>query len=623
MSRPDITAHIKANAKGFHDAMDRVRRDSKVTASASGAAFNALSDKLRGGVAAALAGVTVGAGIKLFIDQAKKAVDEIQEIERSAKTAGVGFEDFQELAFAAKKNLVSVDALTDGLKEMQLRVDEVVKTGKGSAAESLGRLGFSAKELGEALKEPDRLFEDILGRMKQLDKAAQIRVADEIFGGSAGEQFVRMLDEVRGSIADNRQEAQDLGLVISDDLAKRIDELRPVWETVSDVISTRVKTAVLEILTLMGTALDSYNEIANRTAGTLEINQGGVDMQRVEIENKILRLKEEQRNITGVLAQAERRQLDGQIAGLNERLAALTAESEAIAKQRKVLIEASESNKPSQGGTIAPSSLGYSSGASKVSDAERQRKKILELIAALEHEGRTLRMNETDQRIANELRKAGALITPEQTATITRLVQANEAEKRSREEANEALERQSEIYNRFGGEVESTLDGLITKSMTLEQALVKVGVAAIKALLDISRVGGSPGGGIGGMIGSALSGLLGGGFGGSSQAARLLSTGAVGLFAKGGVSNQPAIFAEAGPEAAVPLPDGRRIPVDLRGAGGGGGDVSVSIINQIDATGADSVELRRTQERLMRMEQELPGRIVTTVKDAQQRRVLK
>lgn len=35
-------------------------------------------------------------------------------------------------------------------------------------------------------------------------------------------------------------------------------------------------------------------------------------------------------------------------------------------------------------------------------------------------------------------------------------------------------------------------------------------------------------------------------------------------FAGGGVSNKAAVFGEAGPEAAVPLPDGRRIPVELR-----------------------------------------------------------
>ncbi|OZB10702.1 MAG: hypothetical protein B7X67_06060 [Rhizobiales bacterium 39-66-18] len=35
-------------------------------------------------------------------------------------------------------------------------------------------------------------------------------------------------------------------------------------------------------------------------------------------------------------------------------------------------------------------------------------------------------------------------------------------------------------------------------------------------------------------------------------------------FAGGGVARRPSIFGEAGPEAAVPLPDGRRIPVEMR-----------------------------------------------------------
>jgi hypothetical protein len=35
-------------------------------------------------------------------------------------------------------------------------------------------------------------------------------------------------------------------------------------------------------------------------------------------------------------------------------------------------------------------------------------------------------------------------------------------------------------------------------------------------------------------------------------------------FASGGITNQPSIFGEAGWEAAVPLPDGRTIPVTLK-----------------------------------------------------------
>ena len=46
-------------------------------------------------------------------------------------------------------------------------------------------------------------------------------------------------------------------------------------------------------------------------------------------------------------------------------------------------------------------------------------------------------------------------------------------------------------------------------------------------------------------------------------------------FARGGVSRTAAIFGEAGPEAAVPLPDGRSIPVKFVGAPG---PVSSSVV---------------------------------------------
>jgi hypothetical protein len=36
-------------------------------------------------------------------------------------------------------------------------------------------------------------------------------------------------------------------------------------------------------------------------------------------------------------------------------------------------------------------------------------------------------------------------------------------------------------------------------------------------------------------------------------------------YAKGGIADSPSIFGEAGPEAAVPLPDGRSIPVNMNG----------------------------------------------------------
>lgn len=57
--------------------------------------------------------------------------------------------------------------------------------------------------------------------------------------------------------------------------------------------------------------------------------------------------------------------------------------------------------------------------------------------------------------------------------------------------------------------------------------------------------------------------------------------------ARGGISNRPAIFGEGGPEAAVPLPDGRSIPVTLRGQGGGIHSLVISNRNEGDPINFD------------------------------------
>jgi hypothetical protein len=103
----------------------------------------------------------------------------------------------------------------------------------------------------------------------------------------------------------------------------------------------------------------------------------------------------------------------------------------------------------------------------------------------------------------------------------------------------------------------------------------------------LGGLGGS-GGGTGG--GGGLFGFLGGLFGGATPHANggvFSSRGPIALnrYENGGIANSPqiAMFGEGrGPEAYVPLPDGRSIPVSMSGGGGSsqsvvirGGDVHV------------------------------------------------
>ncbi|RAI00138.1 hypothetical protein DLJ53_20730 [Acuticoccus sediminis] len=196
------------------------------------------------GPAAGLAGLAGGVGAGAAISQINRTTAAIAAMADAAKRAGISFEAFQELGYAFSRERVSIDALTDGIKELQLRADEFAVTGKGSAAEAFTRLGYGADELAAKLKDPQELFLDIIKRLEGFDRAAQIRIADEIFGGTGGEQFVQLLDAGEGKLRANIQRARDLGIVLSSDVADRAAEVNNAFTEMSAIIESRVNAAL-------------------------------------------------------------------------------------------------------------------------------------------------------------------------------------------------------------------------------------------------------------------------------------------------------------------------------------------------------------------------------------------
>ena len=102
--------------------------------------------------------------------------------------------------------------------------------------------------------------------------------------------------------------------------------------------------------------------------------------------------------------------------------------------------------------------------------------------------------------------------------------------------------------------------------------------------------------GLGSLFGGSSGSGAGGGHSSSAWGNVLSPRGPIAL-AGGGVVTSPhiALIGEgAMNEAVVPLPDGRRIPVQLSGRGGGGH----TFVTQIDARGSDAGVLIRVQAML-------------------------
>lgn len=203
-----------------------------------------------GQFAAAFAGGLAGGAVLQLVGslnlQIAGTVKALAEVGDQAKRAGVSVEAFQELRYVAEQNRIGVDALTDGLKEMNLRLDEFVTTGAGPAAESLARLGYTAAELRAKMADPSALLLEMVGRMEALDKAAQIRVADEVFGGTAGERFVELLSLGEDGIRKQMDRAGELGLVLDQDVIAKAAELDAKFAEVSGRINSMWQQAVVE-----------------------------------------------------------------------------------------------------------------------------------------------------------------------------------------------------------------------------------------------------------------------------------------------------------------------------------------------------------------------------------------
>ncbi len=133
-----------------------------------------------------------------------------------------------------------------------------------------------------------------------------------------------------------------------------------------------------------------------------------------------------------------------------------------------------------------------------------------------------------------------------------------------------------------------------TTALTMMTTAISEATYALQSMAMSSSAGG--GGGFLGSIGSFF-GSSGGSEAGSEAGAEVMenflfadggimtSMGPMQLrkYANGGIANSPqvAIYGEAGPEAYVPLPDGRSIPVTMQGGGGQSApSVQVNVINQ-------------------------------------------
>jgi hypothetical protein len=501
----------KAQAKFAREAQGRAQRTTK--------GMNAAYGKVKFPAAKVTAGLALISGAAATaIAQTRTLAREVATVGNEARRAGVSAEEFQVWGYVAEQNRIPVDALVDGLKELNLRTDEFVTTGEGSGAEAFQRLGYSAKDLATKLKDPSALMSEILERLEHMDKAAQIRIADELFGGTGGERFVELLGQGARKIEENKREASRLGVVMSDDLIAKAEILDRQFNTIASTVGTTLKSAIISAAYSLSEFIDGFRAFEQQRTATLENRQAEIMQEKADLyqaDQEQSGWSDRKRTRTGTPSDV-----------LQKRIADLDAE------ENKIIAILSQRNmpewSPSDDTWTPPETPGESdtdtqagSGRSGAQDDYKRTVAALERErAALEAEASAMRQASTQAtgygdaveyaRVKAELLAAaqaeGRAITPELTAEIDRLARSYVTAGMSAEQAAKKLE-QVEGAGRRGAEALSAMFGdVFTGAKSAEQAvldlLTQLAQAAMNDLLMQLFTGPLSG------VSSAVGGLL-------------------------------------------------------------------------------------------------------------------
>lgn len=569
-------------------------------------------------------GLAAGAAVGIMVSMAAatlNAARQISDMRREAERAGQSFESFQELAVIANRSGVAVDALADGMRELQLRADEFIQTDGGAGKEAFERLGFDRASVNTALQDVDGFFDDVMGRIGELDRAAQIRVLDELFGGTAGEQFTRLLDEGLESITVMREEAHATGQVLSEEVGEEAEELRRKYDEAANILKVQMQeglTSLMPVMTDLVEAASSFVGFINDAVEGIATASGDLSAETGELAGQAIQ------ELEGRALILERRISTARVLGQQEDAVALRDELDGV-EARIQRLQAYQQSIRSIGST-GPQSRGgirreqavseledppILSTTNRRTDADRERSR-LERLAETYRRDLSGALGVYERSLDEVARLVDAnLLTQEEGLRVeiglrATLNQTLEKERQTRLAAAtdpmsgalralEAIEEQAfdsasliedALTGAFSG-VEDSMAELATTGKTSFSDLVDSLKADAARLVSRQLITGPASQ----LLSSALSGVF--GFGQSVSAPTNLFPFADGgvmsqdgplplnAYSLGGIASSPqmAIYGEGRKsEAYVPLPDGRTIPVTMQGGqSSGGGLVEVAV----------------------------------------------
>lgn len=242
---------------------------------------------------------------------AKEAVAFADSLAKTADKVGVSIEALQKLRFAAEQSGVGAQTLDMALQRFARRAGEAAK-GTGELVKVFAELGISTSNADGSLKDTEALlyeYADAIGNATSQQE--KLRLAFKGFD-SEGAALVNLFRNGSEEVQALGKELEELGGILSEDTARKAEELNNKFNELSTIVGNRVKTAFIDASAAVATFFGYFSELED------------ADERIDEIINRLLVINQELNNgnqgqIGFDLLTSERDELIAELAELEQR----------------------------------------------------------------------------------------------------------------------------------------------------------------------------------------------------------------------------------------------------------------------------------------------------------------